>query len=205
MPDSLGDIEAGVEEELRPAGITTAAATPPIPRRAQPLIPSRSRLRLPGMLAAPAQNCPFQAARVFIYCTPMAAPTGGDARSSPNWMPVALRYGGSPDLAVAGPLFSLPHADCGEHGQPPGQHVAMARSPRTTGSAAGESSLTRRVTVWCTMPPGPREGPLHLRPPGPARRRPFPGTGRQRHDPPRPACRPGPACPPSRPTTLAES
>jgi len=111
MPDSLGDIQAGVEEELRPAGITTAA-TPPISRRAQPLIPSRSRLRLPGMLAAPPQNCPFRAARVFIYCTPMAAPIGGDARSSPNWMPVALRYGGSPDLAVAGPLFSLPHADC---------------------------------------------------------------------------------------------
>jgi hypothetical protein len=33
MPDSLDDIQAGVEEELRPAGITTAA-TPPIPKSA---------------------------------------------------------------------------------------------------------------------------------------------------------------------------
>jgi hypothetical protein len=76
MSDSLVDIQAGVEEELRRAG-TTIAATPPIPRRAQPLIPSQSRLRLLGMLAAPAQNCPFRTARVFIYCTPMAAPIGG--------------------------------------------------------------------------------------------------------------------------------
>lgn len=79
MPDSRDDIQAAVEEELRGAGITIAA-TPPIPRRTQPLIPSRSGLRLLGMLTAPAQNCPFWTARVFIYCTPMAAPIGGDVR-----------------------------------------------------------------------------------------------------------------------------